>query len=191
MDSPTDADLVARVRAGDAGAFGELAARHGARITPYLSSMTGDDAAAEDLCQEAVRLAFERLDQLGDPRRFGSWLLYIAVNRCRNHLRDAARRRGVGGDDVPEPVDVGRRSALSSVVARESAELLALAVDRLPIALREAFLLFHLEQLDYRTMAEITGVRENTLQVRVHRARSLLRHQLGDVVDTFWSRRDD
>jgi DNA-directed RNA polymerase specialized sigma24 family protein len=73
-------------------------------------------------------------------------------------------------------------------VRRESAELLALAVDRLPIALREAFLLFQLEQLDYATMAEVTGVRENTLQVRVHRAKALLRHPLGEVVDTWWQR---
>lgn len=186
MDSPSDADLVARARAGDREAFGDLAARHGPRVTPFLAAMTGDDAAAEDLRQEALRLAFERLDQLAEPARFGAWLLSIAANRCRNHLRDMVHRRASGGDGGPAPADVGRRSALSSVMARESAELIALAVDRLPIALREAFLLFHLEQLDYRAMAEVTGVRENTLQVRVHRARALLRHQLGAVVDTFW-----
>jgi RNA polymerase sigma-70 factor, ECF subfamily len=152
--------------------------------------MTGDDAAAEDLRQEALRLAFERLDQLTDPARFGSWLLSIAANRCRNHLRDMVQRRAIGGDDAPPVADLGRRSALSSVMARESAELIALAIDRLPIALREAFLLFHLQQLDYRTMAEVTGVRENTLQVRVHRARALLRQQLGSVVDTFWGEQD-
>jgi RNA polymerase sigma-70 factor (ECF subfamily) len=137
--------------------------------------------------------AIERLDQLHRPARFGSWLLSIAANRCRNHLRDEVQRRAVGGggEDAPaqpEPAARGRHGALSSLVRRESAEPLALAVDRLPIALREAFLLFQLEQLDDATMAEVTGVRENTLQVRVHRAKALLRHQLGEVVDTWWQR---
>ncbi|MBK8980097.1 MAG: RNA polymerase sigma factor [Planctomycetes bacterium] len=190
MVSPTDAELVQRARAGDRSAFGALASRHGARVVRYLTTMTGDDAAAEDLRQEALRLALERLDQLTDPGRFGAWLMAIATNRCRNHLRDVAQRRATGGDEQPDVADAGRRSALSSIVARESAVAVALAVDRLPILLREAFVLFCVEQLDYRTIAEITGARENTLQVRVHRAKALLRQQLGSVVDTFWQRRE-
>lgn len=184
----SEREWVERARSGDRGAFGELAAGHGERLRRYLATMTGDDAAAEDLRQEALRLAFERLDQLDDPERFGSWLLAIAANRCRNHLRDEVRRRAHGGDGGPVPVDGGRRSALTSLCARESAELLALAIDRLPILLREAFVLFVQEQLPYARIAEITGASEGTLQVRVHRARSLLRAQLGSVVDTFWVR---
>src|SRR5690606_30802559 len=128
--------------------------------------------------------------QLAEPPRFGSWLLTIAINRCRNHLRDEVRRRAQGGDGaLPEPPPGrGRRSALSSIVARESAAMLALAVDRLPILLREAFVLYHQEHLPYAAIAELTGVSEGALQVRVHRARALLRQQLGRVVDTWWQR---
>ena len=185
-----DAQLVTAVRDGDSAAFDELVLRHGDRVLRFLATMTGDDAAAEDLRQEALRLALERLAQLTEPARFGSWLLAIAANRCRNHLRDEVRRRAAGGDEpvLDAPPDRGRRSALSSLVARESAELLALAVDRLPILLREAFVLFHQEQLPYAAIAEITGASEGALQVRVHRARALLRQQLGRVVDTWWRR---
>lgn len=186
----SDADLVLLARAGDRAAYGELAARHGERLQRFLASMTGDDAAAEDLRQEALRLGCERLAQLADPERFGSWLLAIAANRCRNHLRDSVQRRAQGGDEpIAHAVDQGRRSALSSIVARESQELLALAIDRLPILLREAFVLFHLEGLPYAEIAAITEASEGTLQVRVHRAKALLRQQLGSVVDTFWQRR--
>ncbi len=185
----SDADLVAAARDGDRDAFAELVARHGERLHRFLATMTGDDHAADDLRQEALRLAFERLSQLDHPERFSSWLLAIAANRCRNHLRDAVQREARGGDGVPErPPDRGRRSALSSLVARESAELLALAIDRLPIRLREAFVLFCQERLPYAAIAEITGASEGALQVRVHRARLLLRQQLGEVVDTWWGR---
>lgn len=189
MDSISDAELVVRARAGDRSAFDELALRHAPRVSRYLASMTGDDSAADDLRQDALRTAFERLDQLATPDRFGSWLLAIAANRCRNHLRDDVQRRALGGDDPhPRAVDRGRRSALTSLVARESAELLALAIDRLPISMREAFVLFVQEGLSYAEIASITSVSEGTLQVRVHRARALLRSQLGNAVDTFWRR---
>jgi RNA polymerase sigma-70 factor (ECF subfamily) len=77
---------------------------------------------------------------------------------------------------------------LSSIVRRESVVALALAIDRLPVLLREAFVLHHVEGLGYEEMAEITGARANALQVRNHRARALLRQQLGAVVDTMWVR---
>ncbi|MFY9343308.1 MAG: sigma factor-like helix-turn-helix DNA-binding protein, partial [Planctomycetota bacterium] len=79
--------------------------------------------------------------------------------------------------------------ALSSLVRREDAVQLALAIDRLPILLREAFVLFAVEALPYGEIAAITGAAEGTLQVRVHRAKALLRQQLGGRVDSWWSHR--
>jgi RNA polymerase sigma-70 factor (ECF subfamily) len=183
-----DADLVARARAGDRAAFAELGERHGERVRRFLQTMTGDDNVAEDLRQDALRLALERLSQLDDGDRFASWLLSIAVNRCRNHLRAEVTRRADGGDAVDALADAGRRSALSSMVRREQAAMVALAIDRLPILLREAFVLFCVEGLPYARIAESTGVAEGTLQVRVHRARALLRQQLGSLVDTAFVR---
>jgi len=182
-----DRELALAARSGDRQAFAALAERHGERIGRFLSAMTGDDALAEDLRQDALRLALERCGQLQDPDAFGSWLLAIAVNRCRQHLRAEVQRRAERAaepDDLPDQ----RRSALSSLVRRESQELVLLAIDRLPILLREAFLLFHVEGLPYRDIAAVTGAAENTLQVRVHRAKALLRQQLGAVADTAWLR---
>lgn len=183
-----DRDLVQRARHGDRDAYGVLWQRHAERIGRFLATMTGDDHAADDLRQETMRLGLERLGQLRDADQFGSWLLAIAVNRCRQHLRGEVQRRATGGDDPDRHRDERRRSALSSLVRRESAELLALAIDRLPILLREAFVLFHIDGLPYREVAAITAASEGALQVRVHRARALLRQQLGDVVETSWLR---
>ena len=184
----SDQELVLRARGGDRDAFGALSERHGPRLLRFLATMTGDDALAQDLRQDALALALTRLDQLADPARFGAWLLAIAVNRCRTRLQQEVQRRAQGGDTLEQLPDQGRRSVFSSIVRRESAELLALAVDRLPILLREAFVLFHVEELPYAEIAELTGVAAGTLQVRVHRARALLRQQLGPAFDTWWQR---
>jgi RNA polymerase sigma factor (sigma-70 family) len=184
----SDAELLVEAQRGDRAAFAQLAERHGDRLCRFLQTMTGDDAAAEDLRQEALRLALERLGQVREPERFGSWLLAIAVNRCRNHLRAEVTRRAHGDEVLQDLPDQGRRSALSSLVRREQAALVALAVDRLPILLREAFVLFHVEALPYAQIAELTAASAGTLQVRVHRARALLRQQLGSLCDTVFVR---
>jgi RNA polymerase sigma-70 factor (ECF subfamily) len=188
-NDPTDeVALVQRAQRGERDAFAALAEHHGPRLLRFLVTMTGDEATAQDLRQDALQRAMTALGQLGDPARFGSWLLSIAANRCRNHLRSEVQRAHAG-DDALAMVAEGRRSALSSIVRREDAAQLALAIDRLPILLREAFVLFAVEGLPYAEIAAATDVAEGTLQVRVHRAKALLRQQLGEVVDTWWTAR--
>jgi RNA polymerase sigma-70 factor (ECF subfamily) len=184
-DPSDDAALVARARAGDGTAFPALAERHGERLTRFLVTMAGDPHVADDVRQDALQQALTRLEQLREPARFGSWLLSIACNACRKRLR-ADVQRAHAGDDALADVAERRRSALSSLVRREDAVQVALAIDRLPILLREAFVLFVIEAMPYAEVAAITGASEGTLQVRVHRAKALLRQQLGAAVDTWW-----
>ncbi|MCB9869673.1 MAG: RNA polymerase sigma factor [Planctomycetes bacterium] len=186
------AETVARARAGDATARAAIAQEYGPRIGRFVATMVGDRHAADDLTQECMRLAFERLAQLQDPERLSSWVYAIAVNACRAHLRRLARTPQAatpGVEDVVAPA--ARRSVPSAVVARESAEALALALDRLPILLREAFVLHVVEGLPYAEIAVIAGATPEALHVRAHRGKALLRRQLGAVVDTFWSELGD
>ncbi|MEQ1633604.1 MAG: sigma-70 family RNA polymerase sigma factor [Planctomycetota bacterium] len=175
--------LVARARAGDRAALEALLATHAPRVQRFLTTMLACPVRADDACQETLHRASMHLDQLADDARFGSWLLAIAANTARNTLRADVLREHAGDEALREVADA-RRSALSSLVRREDAARVALAIDRLPIALREAFVLFAVEGMPYAEIAVVTGVTEGTLQVRVHRAKALLRTQLGAVVDT-------
>ena len=186
VDPEQDRELVLRAQQGDRDAFATLAQRHGDRLTRFLLTMTGDEHIAGDVRQESLQLALTRLDQLREPAKFGSWLLSIACNQCRKRLR-ADVQRAHQGDDALAEVAEGRRSALSSLVRREDAVQLALAIDRLPILLREAFVLFAVEGLSYAELAAVADASVGTLQVRVHRAKALLRQQLGARVDTWWA----
>ena len=187
-DGTADEQLVRRALAGDVAAFATLAETNRPRLERYLATMTGDASAADDLVQEALRRAFERLAQLQQADRFGSWLLSIACNACRSWLRREVQRAHDGGERLDE-LSAPQRTALSSLVRREDMARLQLAIDRLPILLREAFVLFAVEGLPYAEIAAATEVAEGTLQVRVHRAKALLRQQLGAVVDTWRSSR--
>lgn len=180
-----DRELVLSARSGNRDALAALTAAHGERVLRFLQVMTGDASAADDLAQDSWSTAFTRLDQLESPERFGNWLLAIAVNRCRNWLKREVQRHHLGGDTVGE-LAAPARSALSSLVRREDAVHLQLAIDRLPILLREAFVLHEVEGLPYQELAVLCEATPNTCQVRVHRAKALLRQQLGPHVATRW-----
>jgi len=186
-DARNEPHLVARARAGDRQALDTLLAAHVGRLQRFLTTMLGCPERAADVCQDTLQRASTRLDQLTDAGRFGSWLLAIAANAARNTLRQDVLRSHAGDAALADVADA-RRSALSSLVRREDAARVALAIDRLPIALREAFVLYAVEGLPYAEIAQVTGASEGTLQVRVHRAKALLRTQLGALVDTLWMR---
>jgi len=186
----SDADLVNRACDGDPGAREAIAEAYHDRIVRYITTMIGDADRADDLTQECFATAFAKLADLRNPERLGPWLYAIAVNLCRKHLK---RQVDPSNPDTGRSLDTdpsgARRSVLSSVVERESAEALAIAIDRLPILLREALVLHIVEGLPYAEIAEITNASVDALHVRTHRAKALLRKQLGAIVDTFWIER--
>lgn len=186
--TPGDGDLARAAMQGDLAAREAIGTRFHDRIVRYITTMIGDADQAGDLAQECFGKAFDKLADLRNPDRLGPWLYTIAVNLCRRHLKQKAHPSQSERNLDTDPMGP-RCSVLSSVVARESAEALAIAIDRLPILLREAFVLHLVEGLPYAEIAEIAGATEQALHVRAHRAKALLRRQLGAVVDTFWVER--
>ncbi len=159
-------------------------APHREPLARFVAMMVGREA--EDIVQEAVATAFRDIGRFEGRSRFSTWVYGIALNLCRKHLRDKARRAAQAGPAVLEGQPARRHGVLSSVVRHEMAERLEISVGRLPTPMREAFILRYVDGMDYPEIAEVTGVSEGTARVRAFRARALLREELGDVVDTVW-----
>src|SRR5258708_1094223 len=94
-----DADLVRRVLAGDAAAYGGLVAHYRDRLAPYAGRMLGDRGGAEEAGQDAFVRAYRSLPRLGHPPRFGPRPFGHPAHRTRPaHARRApAERAGPGG----------------------------------------------------------------------------------------------
>ncbi len=148
----------------------------------WLRGRVRDPESIDDLCQESFLRAFREIRKLRDASRFSAWLYGIALNVLRDHLRKEARRRSLITftdeiEKVESPtVDEGAEKKLA-------AEELLQAIRDLPERLREPLLLRHSRNLSYREIGEILGIRENTVQVRIFRARKLLRKKFGDGQD--------
>src|SRR3954468_22509778 len=88
--SPSDAELVERVRQGDRDAYAPLMVRYRLRFGRYAFHLLGNESDAEEALQDAFFRAYRSIDRCRSPERFGAWLFSIVVNCCRT----AAVRRG-------------------------------------------------------------------------------------------------
>jgi len=179
MREETDAELVAGVRGGSREAAGRLAERYLRACRAVALSIVGDPAGAEDVCQDALVYAIERIEDCRQPERFAAWLLQIVRNRARNQVRDRKWGRAV-------PIDAaGATSPGASPEAQaERAELrdrLLGALALLPEERREVVLLHDLEGWTHREIAERLELPEGTVRSHLHLARRRLRALLGEL----------
>lgn len=173
----TDEELVRLTLGGDARAFTTLIDRHAPSCLRYGTRMLGDRADAEDVAQETFMRVHKSLSQYDERTPFRTWLFSILVNRCRTALSQRIRReRRVIADDS----EMMLASVPSTAQATELRDDVERALRRLVAEQREAFLLRHVEQLDYDEIARLTGARPSAVRMRVKRACDRLQELLRD-----------
>ena len=96
-----DAAIVARVLAGESGAYATLVVRYRAQFARYAVRMLGSREDAEEALQDAFVRAYRSLAKCDDPGRFGPWLFRILANRCRTvGSRRGRRERTFVRDEI-------------------------------------------------------------------------------------------
>lgn len=162
------------------------------RMYRVAYAWTHDAALADDLVQEALARALERMRQLRDPERLEAWLFRILAN-C---WRDAMRAR-FDADDI-EALEAVLESGEPGPEQRHAASQLArrvrAAVAKLPLGQRQAVTLVDLAELSYAEAADVLEVPVGTVMSRLCRAREALRQLLetdapAEVVDLQGRRR--
>ena len=176
-----DAELVEQVRAGDQAAFGELVERHRGAVFRAALAALGNDADAEDIAQEALVLAYKRLDQFRGDASVRTWMVSIAWRLALSRRR---RSWWKGGRALAADTELhALRDVTPSQEARmESAQFVAalqLEIRRLPRKLRDALLLAAAGDLTQDEIAAALGVPASTFRGRVRDARLRLKERLG------------
>jgi RNA polymerase sigma-70 factor (ECF subfamily) len=171
-----EAALAERVRAGDAAAFEALFQRFFRRLHAFAESYVGDSETAEDLVADVFVRVWERRAEWqlrGGPRAY----LYGAVrNEALAHVR---RRRMLQRAHASAAADERRPGMGADLQARELAEAIELAIERLPERSREAFVLHRRHGLSYAQVAEAMEISPRTVEVHIRRAFQALRADLG------------
>jgi RNA polymerase sigma-70 factor (ECF subfamily) len=171
--------LVERTLGGDPGAADRLVRLHMGAAYAVALAVTRNPHEAEDVAQDALVLALERLAECRDPRKFGAWLVRIVRNRAFNHRRYLGIR-------AAEPLDnVDSAAAATPLDDTERAELrdrLNDAVGELPQTQREVLLLHDLEGWKHREIGESLGMPEGTVRYHLFNARRAVRGRLRALV---------
>jgi RNA polymerase sigma-70 factor (ECF subfamily) len=165
-----------RLRAGDAGAFGELIGRHLGAVAGFSFRMVGNAAEADDIAQETF-LRLWRYRATWEPRaQLRTWLFRVARNLCI----DRFRRREVVTDEIPEVAD-DRLSASGEVQRRQVERIVADALAALPERQRAAIGLVYYEGLSNIDAADVLDITVDALESLLARGRRSLRERLVDL----------
>lgn len=161
----TDTELVAWAREGDERAFAELVERSRVRLFAVCVRITGDEHSARDATQTALLDAWRALPRFEGRSSFSTWLCQIG---SRAALAVATRRRPDPVGELPEPSGPFGAPVEDSVTAVSAVRW---ALERLPPDFRQALVLREHGDLSYQEIAEVQGVRVETVKTRISRAR--------------------
>lgn len=136
----------------------------------------GDDAAAQDVAQDAFVSAYRSLAKFRGDANLATWFYRILVRKAHSYRRWLAVRTLWSGEDA-DPPDPALEPPGDPALRRRITAALA----RLTRRQREAFILVHLEGFTVREAAELMGSREGTLKSHLHRALRHLRVDLAEL----------
>lgn len=185
-----DIDLARRVASGDQDALKVLMKRHNQMLYRTARSILRNDAAAEDVVQEAYLLAYRGMRDFRGDAKLSTWLIRIVVNlaiRGRRHQsRDQAMFSSISDSSADEVHEMGESHSPTPESAAANSELRQLLeshIDRLPDIYREIFVLRAVEELSVEETADALDMPEATVRTRFFRARHLLSQGLAKDID--------
>ncbi len=154
--------------------FDALYTRYASDIIRVSYFYLGDRGKAEDVCHDAFVSLFVNRPAL-EPGHEKTWLLKVAMNRCRDIWRSAWVRRVISGSPafemIPAPDTLGKHM--------EKAEVLQ-AVHSLPADFREIFILYYYQGYGISEISGILSLPEGTISSRLSRGRKKLEAILGE-----------
>lgn len=169
-----DADAVdaALAASGDAHAFERLYRRHLNRIHTLVRRMMGEDS--EDVTQEVMVRAWQKLGTFRGEAAFGTWLHRLAVNLVLNRRSALGRRRKLFVEEPEQGYDPPARTA-----APAGGLDFETAMARLSPGARRVFVLHDVEGYRHEEIAGMLGINIGTSKSQLHYARIALRKALG------------
>ena len=182
---PSDVQLVAACRKGDASAFDALMRRHKDRIYNLAYRYLGNREDALDLAQEVFVKAYRNLDGFRGDAQVYTWLHAIALNLARNRTRDGARKGRNKSVSLDALTEAGAYDGASpgpspsaEAMGHELEDVLQECLNELPDHYRLAFVLRTVEGMSYDEIAQALSCPKGTVKSRLNQARLLLRSRL-------------
>ena len=156
--------------------FDRVFADHASFVWRVLARHGVSERELEDVCQEVFLVVFKGLPQFEGRSSLRTWIYGICRRVASNHRNLAVHRRETprASPDEPELAAVEDGEAFEALARKQSLALLELLLARLPDEQREVFVLYELDELSMREVAEALECSPNTAFSRLYAAREAL-----------------
>ncbi|MCB8927894.1 MAG: sigma-70 family RNA polymerase sigma factor [Ardenticatenaceae bacterium] len=185
-----EAELIARIQAGDKSACDECIAIHSPALNRLLVRLLGNEQDAEDALQESFLNAFRAIDNFEARSSLSTWLYRIAYNTAMMRLRRPKTNTVSVEETLDETPGYIPRQLFDwcclpeETYDSEEVQLeLRQAIASMPETLQLVFTLRELEGMSTAETADTLDISPSAAKVRLHRARQWLRETLGPILD--------
>lgn len=187
-------EMIRRILGGEKHLFHELIRPVERAIYFLLYGLLKNEAEAEDAAQETAIKVYLNLHLYRGEAQFKTWVLSIARNEGLNRLRKSVNRKEDSidaeieesdGDYTPAVLTSWREIPAETLERKEVAALLRTAIEALPEIYRNVVVLRDVQEMGVRETAEVLGISEPAVKVRLHRARALLQRALAPKLRGF------
>lgn len=192
---PTDAQLVGKTLAGQRDAFDELIRRHQRKAVAVSYRLLNNTHDALEVTQDAFLKAFASLNTLQDPDAFAGWLMRIVSNLSLNYRRSRKLRSQLPLDNILGPTDTQQTDAVASsewmarsgspqqaLEGRELGQRLQQALAQLPEKQRLAIIMFTIDQMPQKEIAQTLDCSVEAVKWHVFQGRKKLKELLKEYL---------
>ncbi|MGL6262291.1 RNA polymerase sigma factor [Vibrio sp. WXL210] len=176
QDAPKDSEQARLISAsckGDTSAFSQLAYRHQGYLRAFIASRCHSPQDVDDLAQETLILAYQKLASLEEPDAFRGWISSMAVNLIRNHQRKQQRLQVEQPDRIQEMIQ--QRQVQESEPTDLSLSALQGCTRKLDIDLQTLLRAHYTEGLSIKELCTRFSLRHSTITMRLYRCRQWLK----------------
>ena len=173
-----DATIVKQIIQGDMRAFKMLVDQHKKLVLHMVGRVLNEPADREDVMQEVFIKVYKNLPKFNFESKLSTWIATIAYRTAINFLRKNKKTKITSMEDLAENEEIPEISSGQTLDQQDMHRFIHEQIQNLPPAYKTVLTLFHLEEMNYAEIVEVTGMPEGTVKNYLFRARKLLKEKL-------------
>ena len=176
VSQQNDEEIVHLIQSGKVEFFSILIDRYGGRIKRYSRKFLSDSEDINDVLQDIFIKAYINIQSFDTKRKFSSWFYRIAHNELVNALKKRKKKTlPLFALDVFFPQHFHDNSLSQQVDRQDMQKIIDKCLDQLELKYREPIILYYLEELSYKEIADVMKIPISTVGIRIKRAKELMK----------------
>jgi RNA polymerase sigma factor (sigma-70 family) len=174
-----DQALVSQILSGDKQAFRVLIKQNERLVGHMVGRLIDRHEDREELCQDVFLKVYQKLSEFTFQSKLSTWIATIAYRHGINHLR----KRKIIISDLPDDESKLERfiaidDASETLADQQMDTLISQLIEKLPPQYKVILTMYHVQEMTYPEIVEITGLPEGTVKNYLFRARQLLKDKV-------------